>query len=126
MILSPWPMILRSLPITDFSPVEGELITLLVLVGVVVRGPSGCGPADELRVNMKSPNEIGPAFAKQSPRSVFLAPHLTVAYRRCARKSNGAIHPQRRRLDRALPTSRGFAGLAWLRLCHHRCRVRAP
>jgi hypothetical protein len=48
-------MILRSLPITDFSPVEGELITLLVLVGVVVRGPSGCGPVDELRWNMEIP-----------------------------------------------------------------------
>ena len=25
MILSPWPMILRSLPMTDFSPVDGAL-----------------------------------------------------------------------------------------------------
>ena len=58
MILSPWPMILRSIPITDFSPVEGELITLLVPVGVVVRGPSGCGPADELRVNHGNPQKV--------------------------------------------------------------------
>jgi len=26
MILRPWPMILRSFPITDFSPVEGALL----------------------------------------------------------------------------------------------------
>jgi hypothetical protein len=71
-------MILRSLPITDFSPVEGELITLLVPVGVVVRGPSGLGSAGELRVNMKSPNE---AYSTAGlPTAIFLAPHLFIAY----------------------------------------------
>jgi len=55
MIFSPWPMILRSLPITDFSPVEGELITLLVLVRGAVRGSGMFGPADGLRVNMEVP-----------------------------------------------------------------------
>jgi hypothetical protein len=40
---------------TDFSPVEGALITLLVLVGVVVRGSGIFGPVDELRVNMEAP-----------------------------------------------------------------------
>jgi hypothetical protein len=55
MIFSPWPMILRSFPMTDFSPVEGALITLLVLVGDVVRGSGIFGPADELRVNMETP-----------------------------------------------------------------------
>jgi len=51
-------MILRSFPITDFSPVEGALIddsAPLLLLGCAVR--SGFGAADELRVNMKSPNE---------------------------------------------------------------------
>jgi hypothetical protein len=43
---------------TDFSPVEGALITLLVLVGDVARGSGIFGPADELRVNMKAPYEI--------------------------------------------------------------------
>src|SRR5690349_24123751 len=59
MILRPWPMILRSLPITDFSPVDGVLIddsAPSVLLGRAVR--SGFGAADELRVNMKSPNTI--------------------------------------------------------------------
>ena len=54
--LTPWPMILRSVPITDFSPVEGALIddsALLAQLGRAVR--SGFGSADELRVNMKSP-----------------------------------------------------------------------
>src|SRR5262249_14547968 len=50
-------MILRSFPITDFSPVEGALIddsTPLVPFGAA---RSGFGAADELRVNMKSPND---------------------------------------------------------------------
>jgi len=44
---------------TDFSPVEGEVIALSVLVGEAVRG-SGFGPTDELRVNMEPPG-IGKA-----------------------------------------------------------------
>src|SRR5215831_6601407 len=66
MILRPWPMILRSFPITDFSPVEGALIddsAPMLLLGCAVR--SGFGAADELRVNMKSPNEF--RLALQAP-----------------------------------------------------------
>ena len=84
MILRPWPMILRSFPITDFSPVEGALIddsALLVLVGRVVRGSSALSSAGELRVNMKSPNEARPGIRQAGlPAAIFLAPHPFVAY----------------------------------------------
>jgi hypothetical protein len=62
MIFRPWPMILRSLPMTDFSPLEGALMDgcgpagPLAPAGRVVRGSSAFGSADGLRVNMKSPN----------------------------------------------------------------------
>src|SRR5215831_15696667 len=62
MIFSPWPMILRSLPITDFSPFEGALIDSAFVL--VVRS-STLGSTVELRVNMKSPNVNGLAFTKQ-------------------------------------------------------------
>ena len=58
MILRPWPMILRSFPMTDFSPLDCALITLLVLVGGVVRGSGIFGPADGLRVNMETPEGL--------------------------------------------------------------------
>ena len=61
MIFSPWPVILRSFPMTDFSPVDGALITLLVLPGDVVRGSGILGPADGLRVNMEAPEVISEA-----------------------------------------------------------------
>jgi hypothetical protein len=64
-------MILRSFPITDLSPLEGSLIdgwAPLAPVERVVRGSSGLGSVEELRVNMISPNEIGLAFARHPSR----------------------------------------------------------
>src|SRR5262245_18856128 len=61
MIFSPWPMILRSLPMMDFSPLEGALMdgcALLVLPGRVLRGSSVFGSADELRVNIEAPKVL--------------------------------------------------------------------
>ena len=60
MILSPWPMILRSLPMTDFSPPDGgvrDRCPLLAPLGPVVRD-SVLGSIEEPRVNMKAPDEI--------------------------------------------------------------------
>src|SRR5215471_178676 len=58
MILRPWPMILRSFPITDFSPVEGALIDASAPMMLLARAVRSGGAADELRVNMKSHDEI--------------------------------------------------------------------
>ena len=63
---------------TDFSPVEGEVIALSVLVGEAVRG-SGFGPTDELRVNMEPPGigkASGTGSADQAPRPTCLATRL--------------------------------------------------
>src|SRR5262245_47159536 len=58
MIFNPWPMIFRSLPITDFSPL-GVLWArgcgLRTALERGVRGSSACGSAGELRVNIKAP-----------------------------------------------------------------------
>src|SRR6516225_3270411 len=54
-------MILRSFPMTDFSPLEGAVIdrsTPVPPVGRVVRCSSVCGSTEELRVNMKAPDEF--------------------------------------------------------------------
>jgi hypothetical protein len=53
-------MILRSFPITDFSPLEGALTGDWVPLGRV-RGSSGLGSVEELRVYMKSP-KLGSAW----------------------------------------------------------------
>src|SRR5215472_16975941 len=50
MILSPWPMILRSLPMTDFSPLDGGVSDRLA-------GDWVFGSTEALRVNMKSPDD---------------------------------------------------------------------
>src|SRR6516165_1003270 len=60
MIFSPWPMILRSLPMTDFSPPDGALIDRcapLAPAGRVVRGSSDLGSAVDPRVNIKAPDQ---------------------------------------------------------------------
>jgi len=64
-------MILRSFPITDFSPFEGALIDACAPLGRAVRGSSGLGSVEELRVDMKAPQfsawligfEPGPVLA---------------------------------------------------------------
>ena len=55
MILSPWAMIFRSFPITDFSPLEGALIDGCTPPGRVVRASSAFGSTEELRVNIEIP-----------------------------------------------------------------------
>jgi hypothetical protein len=56
-----WPMILRSFPITDFSPLEGALMdgwAPLAPVGRVERDSIGLGSAEELRVNIEVPQGV--------------------------------------------------------------------
>jgi hypothetical protein len=59
---------------TDFSPLEGALMdgcAPLPPVGRVVRGSSAFGSAEELRVNIKSPDEMGAesrTIRKAAPR----------------------------------------------------------
>ena len=58
MILSPCPVILRSLPMMDFSPVAGVDAlnrVLVVPLPFVECGPSFLGSAGEARVNMEPP-----------------------------------------------------------------------
>jgi hypothetical protein len=58
MIFKPWPMILRSLPMTDFSPLEAAVIDRCAPLAPGVRtGSSGLGSTEELRVNMKTPSQ---------------------------------------------------------------------
>src|SRR5262249_967622 len=64
MILSPWPMILRSLPMTDFSPLEGGVSDRLA-------GDWVFGSTEALRVNMKSPDDC-----YTSPPASFSHPFL--------------------------------------------------
>jgi hypothetical protein len=74
-------MILRSFPITDFSPLEGALTGDWAPLGRV-RGSSGLGSVEELRVYMNSPDEIGSALPEQAPATISLAPHVVIAYPR--------------------------------------------
>ena len=83
-------MILRSFPITDFSPVEGALIddsAPLLLLGCAVR--SGFGAADELRVNMKSPNEIRLALQASHRNMIPTVPATKTRHQR----PSGCEHP---------------------------------
>ena len=43
---------------TDFSPLEGAVMDRCVSVVRVVRGSSVFGSTDELRVNMRAPDEV--------------------------------------------------------------------
>jgi hypothetical protein len=99
--LQPLADVLRSFPITDFSPLEGSLIDGWAPLGRAVRGSSGLGAVDELRVNMTSPNEISVAFDRPGTPRRFLAPHLFVAYLAIA---VGEAPPRRRGRLRALLT----------------------
>src|SRR5438105_13277878 len=57
MILSPWPMIFRSLPMTDFSPLEGALkcdCAPFAPLGRAVRRSIVLGASVGLRWNMES------------------------------------------------------------------------
>src|SRR5215813_15397930 len=67
MILSPWPMILRSLPITDLAPISAALGrrcgwggcgALRLGPALLLIGSSFLGSAVELRVNICSPGGV--------------------------------------------------------------------
>src|SRR6476646_11820693 len=61
MILSPWPMIFRSLPMTDFSPLEVALkcdCSPFAPLGRAVRRSIVLGSSVGLRWNMESPRGI--------------------------------------------------------------------
>ena len=61
MILSPWPMIFRSLPMTDFSPLEVALkcdCAPFAPLGRPVRRSIVLGSSVGLRWNMESPRGV--------------------------------------------------------------------
>ena len=68
MILSPCPMIFRSLPMTDLSPLEGALncdCAPFAPLGRAVRRSIVLGSSVGLRWNMESPRGVvGPTAAK--------------------------------------------------------------
>jgi hypothetical protein len=75
MILSPWPMIFRSLPMTDFSPLEVALkcdCAPFAPLGRAVRRSIVLGSSVGLRWNMDSPRGVvGRTAAKAAANTWF-------------------------------------------------------